>query len=177
MKLFKKGFFTVLIILTMTAMVFAGGDQEGAGEEGGMQYYTFGGSDIGGMWFAEASTLTTQWNADIPGIMWSADTRGGGTANAYWMATGKAQAALNNTPGIRAAMDGIGFFEDKGKQDFSGVRALAALHKSYLTVVVSENSPMQALEDLKGKRIAVGQPGNSIPDRSSHDLRSLRLGL
>ena len=126
------------------------------------KFYTFGGSDIGGVWFAEAATLTTQWNADIPGILWSADTRGGGTANAYWMATGKAQAALNNTPGIKAAMDGVGFFEDKGKQDFSKVRSLAGLHKSYLTAVVRADSDIKSFEDIRGKRIAVGQPGNSI---------------
>ena len=158
----KTGFWVIFLVLALSLSVFAAGSQDQTSDSGDMKFYTFGGSDIGGMWFAEAATLTTQWNADIPGIMWSADTRGGGTANAFWMATGKVEAALNNTPGIRAAMDGIGFFEDKGKQDFSGVRALAALHKSYLTVVVPEKASMQSLEDLRGKRIAVGQPGNSI---------------
>lgn len=147
------GLLTAAVVVSASATAALAADKK---------YYTFGGSDIGGVWFAEAATLTTQWNADIPGILWSADTRGGGTANAYWMATGKVEAALNNTPGIKSAMDGVGFFKDKGKQDFSKVRSLAGLHKSYLTAVVRADSDIKTFEDIRGKRVAVGQPGNSI---------------
>lgn len=126
------------------------------------EFLTFGTSDIGGVWFAEGAALATQWNAEIPEIQITTDTRGGGTGNAQWMATGKVDLAINNTPGINAAMQGSGFFKEQGKLDFSNVRSLAALHKSYLTIVVRDDSDMDYATDIKGKRIAVGQPGNSI---------------
>lgn len=161
----KKGrnlMVVAMVLLLTMGMVFAEGSAEAQASKPAVEYLTFGGSDIGGLWFTEAATLTTQWNADIPGIVWTVDTRGGGTANAFWLATGKVAAALNNTPGIRAAMEGEGYFEEHGKQDFSNARVFAALHRSYMTAVVKSDSSIKSFEDLRGKRIAVGQPGNSI---------------
>jgi len=125
------------------------------------EFHTMATSGIGGVWFIVGATLTTQWNAGIPDVMWSCDTRGGGNANPYWLALGKVDAAIAHGVGMKAAMEGIGFFKDKGSQDLSHVRSMAGLHKSYLHIVVKKDVSFECLEDLVGHRIAVDQPGSA----------------
>ena len=114
----------------------------------GTEFLTLSSSDIGGTWFAEGATLTTQWNAEIPEALWSCDTRGGGTSNAYWMSMGRVDAALNNIFGLWTAIKGTGFFKDKGPQDFSNVYSMVALHNSFLLPIVKKDSDFEYLEDL-----------------------------
>jgi len=152
----------VLVCLVMTPLAFAGGEgEEGAGESGAAKRYTLSSSDIGGTWFVIGATFATQWNAEIPGVIWSCDTRGGGGTNAYWSALGKVDAAINFMPSFQQAVDGTGFFKDKGKQDMSNVRSVMDLYGVYITVVARKDSDLEYLEDLRGHRVAVEQPGSA----------------
>jgi TRAP transporter TAXI family solute receptor len=154
----KKNGLTRGLIIFSTMVIFLLLGMTG-GFAADKKMYTMSSSDIGGVWFVIGATFTTQWNAEIPNVIWSCDTRGGGGTNAYWSALGKVDAAINFMPSFQSAIKGTGFFKDKGPQDMSNVASVMDLYGVYITVVVKKDSDLEYIEDIRGRRVAVEQPG------------------
>ena len=148
----------VIVLFAAVAVLTLGAAGSFAADK---KMYTMSSSDIGGVWFVIGATFTTQWNAEIPNVIWSCDTRGGGGTNAYWSALGKVDAAINFMPSFQSAINGSGFFKDKGPQDMSKVASVMDLYGIYITVAVKKDSKLEYIEDLRGHRVAVEQPGSA----------------
>src|SRR5690606_12871778 len=56
------------------------------------------------------------------------------------------------------AYNGSSQFEDQGK--FEGLRAVFSLHPEPFTVVARDGTGIENFDDLKGKRVNVGNPGS-----------------
>ncbi len=81
---------------------------------------------------------------------------GGSVQNPNLIATGEVEIAITNNNLAVLAVGGKGPYADAGPIDMS---AVAALHPSVLHMIVLADSDIQTIEDIKGKRVAVGPAG------------------
>ena len=81
---------------------------------------------------------------------------GGSVQNPNLIATGEVEIAITNNNLAALATKGAGPYKAAGPID---IGAVAALHPSVLHMMVLADSDIQTLEDLKGKRVAVGPAG------------------
>lgn len=87
------------------------------------------------------------------GLIATARSSGGSVANALAVQTRTAQAALVQADVMAAAMKGSGPFVKTGA--LQDLRVVARLHDEVMHVVVSSQSRIRRLADLKGRRIAI----------------------
>lgn len=71
------------------------------------------------------------------------------------------------------AYNGLAEWKEQGKQ--SNLRAVFAIHPESITLIASENSGIETVEDLKGKRINLGNPGSGQLQNSLDVLKALGL--
>lgn len=81
---------------------------------------------------------------------------GGSVQNPNLIASGEVEIAITNNNLAVLAVGGKGPYTATGEIELS---AVAALHPSVLHMMVLADSDIQTLEDLKGKRVAVGPAG------------------
>lgn len=79
-------------------------------------------------------------------------------ANATTLNQGKAEIGFSMGDAATDAYEGVDSFEEQGAQE--NVRSLASLYPNYLQIVATKKSGIETVEDMKGKRIAVGAPAS-----------------
>jgi len=79
-------------------------------------------------------------------------------ANATSLNQGKAEIAFSMGDAAADAYEGIDSFEKQGAQE--NIRSVASLYTNYMQIVATTDSGIKTIEDLKGKRVAVGAPGS-----------------
>lgn len=83
----------------------------------------------------------------------------GGLDNLRMLRRGEVVAALSQSDAAYAAAHGIGPFQDDGPD--LKLRAIASLYPEPVHVLVSANSRLQGMADLRGKRVNIGQAGSA----------------
>jgi uncharacterized protein len=78
--------------------------------------------------------------------------------NAITINQGKAEIAFAMGDTVADAYEGIDSFEEQGAQE--NVLSIASLYTNYLQIVATKASGIKTIEDLKGKRVAVGAPAS-----------------
>lgn len=79
-------------------------------------------------------------------------------ANATTINQGKAEIGFSMGDTAADAYEGIDSFEEQGAQE--NLRSIASLYTNYLQIVATKDSGIKTIEDLKGKRVAVGAPAS-----------------
>jgi uncharacterized protein len=86
----------------------------------------------------------------------TASVGGGGASNARKVGTGEAAFSLTTS--------NIAYYATRGEQMFTesypSIRAWGTLHKLYVDFLVRANSDIKSFADLKGKKVAIGEPGS-----------------
>ncbi|BBK43003.1 hypothetical protein STVA_30230 [Allostella vacuolata] len=91
----------------------------------------------------------------VPGLIAVAQSTQGSVENISLMQAKRAESALCQADIAHWAYKGIGLFENKGP--FASLRAVAALFREPVHVVVRRDSRIEAIDDLRGKRVALGE--------------------
>ncbi|MCZ2257387.1 TAXI family TRAP transporter solute-binding subunit [Sporosarcina sp. G11-34] len=79
-------------------------------------------------------------------------------ANATTLNQGKAEIGFSMGDAAADAYEGIDSFEEQGAQE--NIRSVASLYTNYMQIVAIAGSGIKTIEDLKGKRVAVGAPAS-----------------
>ena len=120
--------------------------------------YAFAGGAEGGEYLAFARALAAVQRTDpfrlVPLVT------AGGRENIDLLRRGDASLAIAQADTARMAYEGNGPFSDQGP--FTGLRALGSLYPELVHIVVSANSTLHNITDLKGKRIALGPQGSAV---------------
>lgn len=81
---------------------------------------------------------------------------GGGSSNAIKVGTGEAPFSLTSS--------NIAYYATRGEQMFTesypSIKAWGTLHKLYVAFFVETDSKIKDLNDLSGKKVAIGEPGS-----------------
>jgi TRAP transporter TAXI family solute receptor len=142
----KKRSFVVLLLACMVilsaASAFAASMSIATGGTAGT-YYPIGG--------AIAAAVSKN-----PGIQATAETGNAAVANTNLIAEGEIEIAFSQADVTAWAFNGEIMFE----KPLKNIRTIAALYPETVQIVVSKQSGINSMTDMKGKKVGVGAPGS-----------------
>lgn len=94
----------------------------------------------------------------VPGLMTIAQVSNGSVANVEAVSSGLIEAGLAQADVIYWAYSAEGRFADSAPR--TGLRAIANLYPGSLHIVTTADSDIRHVEDLRGKRVALDEPGS-----------------
>ena len=157
----------VLSLILALAMVFAlvacgekqpasDGDASGDGDKParGNVIMTFGTADTGGSMYPAGAAVSQVWTNNVQGVKCNTQTSTGSFQNCQDVSTGEVDVAVATSDVVLNAYNGTGKFADIGKLD--NLRVIGAVYTSVLSGVALKSSGLTYIQDLLGKRVAVG---------------------
>jgi TRAP transporter TAXI family solute receptor len=94
-------------------------------------------------------------NCGVPGLIAVAQATQGSVENVDLIGRAQLESALSQADIASWAFHGTGIYKAKGA--IPNLRAIGALFPESVHVVVSQDSPIKTLRDLKGKRVGLGE--------------------
>jgi TRAP transporter TAXI family solute receptor len=160
----KISVLVILITLLIPSLLFAAGDQETQ-----KTVINFPTAATTGAVYPLGSAMSNLWNTKLPNVRASAQASAGGIANLNMLADGEAQLGVAVTSIMYESFNGIGSFEGRANPN---LRVMIGLYSNPNQVVVTENSGIDSLTDLEGKRFASGAPGSTTEVETSLHLKA-----
>lgn len=114
---------------------------------------TIGTADTGGTMYPVGATIAKVINDNVPGVKVNTETSAGSPANTVNLQAGEIDLGMIAGDVAYQSYTGTAKFEGKGCPD---IRALAATYPSLSNWIVLESSKLQYVEDLGGKKLAIG---------------------
>lgn len=108
-----------------------------------------------GVYHRYGQLLQQALGQDMPGVDVTLMTSEGSQENLKRLATGEADFTV-------ATADAVAKYRLDGKPGAELLRGCARLYDDYVQLVVPAGSPVQSARDLRGKRVAIGQPGSGV---------------
>ncbi|MGE5551695.1 MAG: TAXI family TRAP transporter solute-binding subunit [Bacteroidota bacterium] len=142
----------VVPVLATTQLTFATGGTSGT-------YYPLGGG------------MAKLWNAKVAGVNVSVQATGASVENIRLIAKKQVDLAYVQNDINHYAYNGIEIFKEK-ITDFA---VIAALYPEVVQVVVSADSKIKSVADLRGKRVSVGAPGSGVEANARQILSIYKL--
>ena len=189
----------VLSLILALAMVFAlvacgekqpasDGDVSSDGDKSarGNVIMTFGTADTGGSMYPAGAAVSQVWTNNVQGVKCNTQTSTGSFQNCQDVSTGEVDVAVATSDVVLNAYNGTGKFADIGKLD--NLRVIGAVYTSVLSGVALKSSGLTYINELLGKRVAVGPAASATEnatlaafgvmgiDSSNTSLENLGLG-
>jgi TRAP transporter TAXI family solute receptor len=138
------------------------------------QFISIGTGGITGVYYPTGGAICRLVNKDRKehGIRCSAESTGGSIYNLNTLRAGELDFGIVQSDWQYHSYHGTSEFEDAGA--FEGLRAVFSVHPEPMTVVARDGSGIQGVEDLKGKRVNIGNPGSGT--RASWEVLEDALG-
>ena len=138
------------------------------------KFITIGTGGVTGVYYAAGGAICRLVNKDRKqhGIRCSVESTGGSIYNINTIRAGELDMGVAQSDWQYHAVNGSSSFKDQGA--FKDVRAVFSLHPEPFTVLARKEANVKSFEDLKGKRVNVGNPGSGT--RASMDELLKALG-
>ncbi len=108
-----------------------------------------------GVYHRYGQLLEQALRRDMPGMNVRLEPSEGSLENLKRVASGEADFTV-------ATADAVAKYQLDGKPRADQLRGVARLYDDYVQLVVPAGSPVQSARDLRGKRVAIGQPGSGV---------------
>ncbi|MCG3088142.1 TAXI family TRAP transporter solute-binding subunit [Sporosarcina cyprini] len=103
------------------------------------------------------TTLANEYSNEF-GVNSKPQSTGASVENINLIKEGKVEMAFVMSDVLTEAVEGTGNFPEK----VENVQQIAALYPNYVQIVTTANSGIKSIEDLKGKRVAVGDQNSGV---------------
>ncbi|MBN9653952.1 TAXI family TRAP transporter solute-binding subunit [Halobacillus sp. GSS1] len=166
-----KKYSWLMFILLFTVSLFlsacgesgtSGSSGEDSGSDGGeeMTNLTMGTGSVGGVYYPLGGEMANLFadNIDMEGFDVSSVESGASVENIAKIQSGDFQLGIAQNTTMINAVEGMGEFEGK---DVGNVGVIGSLYPEALQVVTLDSTGIESIEDLKGKKVAVGPPGGA----------------
>ena len=160
--------FLLIAALLVPATLFATGAQETSAKVQ-KTVINFPTAATTGAVYPLGAAMCNMWNTKLPNVRASAQASAGGIANLNMLADGEAQLGVAVTSIMYESFNGIGSFEGRANPN---LRVMIGLYSNPNQVVVTDNSGINSLADLVGKRFASGAPGSTTEVETSIHLKT-----
>jgi hypothetical protein len=123
-------------------------------------FVTIGTGGVTGVYYPTGGAIARLVNKGKKehGIRASVESTGGSTYNLNAIASGELEMGVVQSDWQYHAWNGTSKFEDKGPN--KDLRAVFSVHPEPFTVVARADSGIKNFQDLKGKRVNIGNPGS-----------------
>lgn len=124
------------------------------------EFITIGTGGVTGVYYPTGGAICRLVNKGRKdhGIRCSVESTGGSVYNINTVREGELEFGVAQSDWQYHAFNGTSKFEDKGP--FENLRAVFSVHPEPFTVVARADSGIKNFEDLKGKRVNIGNPGS-----------------
>jgi uncharacterized protein len=129
-------------------------DDNGGGGE--MSSMTMGTGSLGGDYYGIGSAIAQMWSSEIDGLRVSAEETGASVENITKINNGELQLGLAVNGTATGAVNGAGDFEGVEVN----IQVMGNLYPEVMQVVARADADIATIEDLDGKRVAIGPDGS-----------------
>lgn len=158
--------FVLALGLVVSGCTQQGGTTTSSVEKTKITIYTGGTSGVYFPLGSKYAELLTKYGTVVSA---EAVTSGASVANAKAIADGNAQAVILQNDVAYYAYNGLYMFDGNPIKKLKGV---AALYPETVQFVVRADSDIKSLEDLKGKKVAIGAPGSGTAVAAEQVLKA-----
>ncbi|MBX2881266.1 MAG: TAXI family TRAP transporter solute-binding subunit [Granulosicoccus sp.] len=147
---------TILVSSVLSAAAFSGA------AVAQQQFISIGTGGVTGVYYPTGGAICRLVNKGRKehGIRCSAESTGGSVYNINTVRAGELEFGVAQSDWQYHSYNGTSKFEDQGK--FEGLRAVFSVHPEPFSVLARGGSGIASFEDLKGKRVNVGNPGSGL---------------
>lgn len=126
------------------------------------QFISIGTGGVTGVYYPTGGAICRLVNKGRKehGIRCSAESTGGSVYNINTVRAGELEFGVAQSDWQYHSYNGTSKFEEQGK--FEGLRAVFSVHPEPFSVLARGGSGISSFEDLKGKRVNVGNPGSGL---------------
>jgi TRAP transporter TAXI family solute receptor len=152
---------SVALLIIVALVAGCGGKKDASTEkkapEGKKQFISIGTAKVGGTWYPLGAGIAEVLNKNVPGVQATAEETNGAVANVQLINDGKAEVGLTDPGTSLDSYTGQGKFKDKENR----IMAWFSIEDVYQTTIVPKGSSIRTAQDIKGKRVGIGQPGSA----------------
>lgn len=154
----------MLVVVLVGALVVGCGPaaapegEEGEGQATETAFISIATGGTGGTYYPLGGAMAKIFNENIEGVNANAEATGASIANIQLIEDGDAQLALIQNDISYYAYEGIEMYSDKGKQE--RIMGMACIYPETIQIVAHGQSGINSIEDMVGKKIAVGDVGS-----------------
>ena len=147
--------------IALTSCLLAAGMFAGS-VQAQQQFISIGTGGVTGVYYPTGGAICRLVNKGRKehGIRCSAESTGGSIYNINTVRAGELEFGVAQSDWQYHSYNGTSKFEDQGK--FEGLRAVFSVHPEPFSVIARGGSGIKTFEDLKGKRVNVGNPGSGL---------------
>ncbi|MDF5581007.1 TAXI family TRAP transporter solute-binding subunit, partial [Vibrio parahaemolyticus] len=159
----KKNFsllLAMILILSLVAGCTSGGDNTNndTGTKPGNVFISIATGGTGGTYYPPGGAMAKIFNENIEGVTANAQSTGASVENINLVSQGEAEVGFVQNDVAYYAWTGTETFQDKEK--VTNIRGMAMLYPEVIQIIATKDSGIQSVEDLRGKKVAVGAPGS-----------------
>jgi TRAP transporter TAXI family solute receptor len=123
-------------------------------------FVTIGTGGITGVYYPTGGAIARIVNKkkDEYGIRATVESTGGSVFNVNAVMAGDLEFGVVQSDRQFQAINGMAEWKDKGKQE--DLRAVFTVHPESITLVAAVDAGIESIDDLKGKRVNIGNPGS-----------------
>jgi len=171
-KNFTKKAFVLSIALLFGVVALVGGAPAPAKAE--QKFVTIGTGGVTGVYYPTGGAICRLVNKSRKehGIRCSVESTGGSVYNLNTIAAGELDMGVAQSDMQYQAYNGVGKFEEAGPN--KDLRAVFSVHPEPFTVVARADAGIKKFQELKGKRVNIGNPGSG--QRATMEVLMSALG-
>lgn len=162
----KGTFRTVAITLLMAFLAF------GTGAAEANQFVTIATGGTAGVYYPLGGAMAQLINEHVAGVTANAQSTGASVANVNLLAQGEVELALIQNDIAFYAATGTEMFANR---QVASLRGVASLYPETIQIVTREDTGIESIPDLAGKRVAVGAPGSGTEANARQILAAYGL--
>ncbi len=170
----KLIFMAVAVIFGLTLLAGLGPLEQQA-QAGRTTFVTIGTGGITGVYYPTGGAIAKMVNKKRKeyGIRATVESTGGSVFNVNAVMAGDLEFGVVQSDRQYQAVNGLAEWEDKGKQ--ADLRAVFTIHPESITLVAADDAGINTIQDLKGKRVNIGNPGSGQRQNSIDALEAAGL--
>lgn len=164
----RLGVFSYAAAAVVAVGALAGGAVPAQAQQ---KFVTIGTGGVTGVYYAAGGAICRLVNKDRKehGLRCSVESTGGSVFNANAIRSGEIDFGFAQSDVQFQALKGTGQF----KEGFGNLRAVFSVHPEPFTVLARKEANIKSFQDLKGKRVNVGNPGSGTRAAMEELLKAL----
>lgn len=166
----KKGVMFSLALAATMLMSFSTAEAK-------TQFVTIGTGGITGVYYPTGGAIAKMVNKkkDEYGIRATVESTGGSVFNVNAVMAGDLEFGIVQSDRQYQAIKGLAEWADKGPQ--ADLRAVFSIHPESVTLVSAVDSGIKTIQDVKGKRINIGNPGSGQRQNAIDALETIGIDI
>lgn len=161
--MFKKVSSILLVSALVTSLVAGCSPKQstgGSGSGGKKTYISIATGGPAGTYYPLGGAMAKIFNENVDGVTANAQSTGASIENIGLVSKGETEIAFVQNDITYYAFSGTESF--KGKEKMENIRGMAMLYPELVQIVATSSSGIKSVEDLKGKKVAIGAPGSGV---------------